>query len=738
MTSEQVDPSVALRLLDWLWDERPGLVCLATDHRLRDIKSERKPSDFRNAAWYSWPQDRDKVPAYAEMVMGSREVWFTPALLNTEHRRANNATDNGRVCQVDADHTDEWTDEDRATRLALLDKLNAAVVRSGTSGNFHAYVKLDRDTPRGVIDRLNAQLTAAFAGDPTKENASSVLRLPGTLNHKTDPANPVVLEYVDPEFEGWDPDELSAMLPEPAPKGGAHAGAGSSPAQYEGSVEQRLEAAVAELLPMKPSEGIGRDNQMAKVAGYAARVIDSEAVFEWFLRWVNSRMAYQLTDAEVAKKVGIWRREKAKRDEESTEDKLGAQLLRGDVDPAEVVRSWDGYREKVFNDVAGWVIRDDAFDLYYGHLAALAERDPEAFDQTPYARAELVRQIARVRGEERAKILAAGGNTELGEPDDWDETETVERDFTGPGLFVQPGWLSLVIGDYESAKTMVLLWAAAERLRRGETVILIDEESPKDQTFDKLSAFQLTPEQRAGFKRYGHRGWNLAAHPEMLDKLIEKHPDATLVIADSVSRLMSNSGLEDDNAGAMRLWTNIEQFVSRRPGVAFCLIDHQGMGGGLHARGASVKVQQSSIAVRLSMKRKFTKTEDGQLTATVLKHRNGLSTGHEFQVDVTTTGHGPLEMHWTDLGTDPDSGNAKQGQRGADDLGPVEMGILKTAKPTLGVADKWVSKNELDRAADRHSSTVTRAVKKLIDGGYLIEKPGWTSGDGPKQYRRVK
>ncbi|MFV2196007.1 AAA family ATPase [Nocardiopsis sp. LOL_012] len=736
MTSEQADPSAALVLLDWLWGDRPGLVCMATDHRLRDIKSGRKPSNFRNAAWYSWPQDRDKIPAYAEMVMGSREVWFTPAQFPDE-KRSKDTPLPGRVCQADADHTDTWTPEEWAERSEWARKLRAALVRSGTGDNFHLYVKLNRDVPREVIDRINRQLIALFAGDPSKDHGANVLRLPGTLNHKTDPANPVVLEYIDPEFEGWDPDELGAMLPEPAPEGGATTGGGSSPVQYEGSMEQRLRAAVDELLPMKPGEGIGRDNQMTRVAGYAAPLVDSEAMFEWFLWWVNSRMRYPLTDAEVAKKVGIWRREKAKRDEESTEAKLGASLLRGDVDPAEVVRSWDGYREKVFNDVAGWVIRDDAFDVYHGHLVALAERDPEAFDQTPYARAELVRQIARARGEERAKILAAGGNRELGRPSRRSDCAGVVYDTTAPGVFLQPGWITLFMADYEVGKTMLAYSLAADRLRRGDEVIVIQEDESTDQTWGKIDAFRLTDEEEARFQPYNYPGWNLVATPEMLDQLMDAHPETTLVIVDSVAKLLQLAGLEEDNAGSLRLWTVFERFIAKHPGVAVLLIDHQGHGGSGHARGATVKAQQSSIVVQLSSVTKFAKDRNGQVKAKIHKHRNGESTGHTWRGDVVVSdGTTPLRVGWSDLGTEPDS--AKPEQPGAEELGPVEVGILKTAKPTLKAENKWVSKNELDRAADRHSSTVTRAVKKLIDGGYLVEKPGWTSGDGPKQYRRVK
>ncbi|MEU3201176.1 bifunctional DNA primase/polymerase [Streptomyces sp. NPDC006996] len=405
------------------------------------------------------------------------------------------------------------------------------------------------------------------------------------------------------------------------------------------------------------------------------------------LRAVDTVSDQPQSDTEVLK---IW--ESVKKSDERNHPGMSAavvaaKLAKGDMDVAEAVEAWDEFDEKVFNDIAGMYIRDIAKAKYLGHLAALMERSPEEYDATPYARMQLFERAAWHRADGQAKILAAPGNTDLGEPDDWDECEEVERDFSGSGLFIQPGWLSLVIGDYESAKTMLFLWAAAERLRRGETVIFIDEESPKDQTFDKLSAFQLTPEQRAGFKRYGHRGWNLAAHPEMLDKLMERHPEATLIGADSVSRLMSNSGLEDDNAGAMKLWTNIEQFVSRFSTVAFYLIDHQGMNGGKHARGASVKVQQSSIAVRLATKTKFTKTEDGQFTAEVLKHRNGLSAGHTFQVDVTTTAPGPLEMYWTDKGGS--KVEPKSGVPGGD-WGPLEFKLMTHIKAAKG---EWVSES---------------------------------------------
>ncbi|MQS99977.1 hypothetical protein [Streptomyces jumonjinensis] len=154
------------------------------------------------------------------------------------------------------------------------------------------------------------------------------------------------------------------------------------------------------------------------------------------------------------------------------------------------------------------------------------------------------------------------------------------------------------------------------------------------------------------------------------------------------------------------------------------------MNGGSHARGASVKAQQSSIAIRLTTKKKFTKSEDGQLTASVLKHRNGLSTGHTFQVDVTTTAPGPLEMHWTDKGA---SKTELKSDVPGGDWGLLEFKLMTHIKAAQGA---WVGKPELDRTSGKDRSTVTRSVAKLIDSGRVEEDPDWKAGQ-PKRYRQT-
>lgn len=278
--------------------------------------------------------------------------------------------------------------------------------------------------------------------------------------------------------------------------------------------------------------------------------------------------------------------------------------------------------------------------------------DIEKIKETDRYKRKLEDRVLFRLADEEAKILTAPGNKELGSPTDWRSVVIDDRDYSGAGLLVQPSWVTLAMGDYESAKTMVFLWIAAQRLRAGETVVFIDEESTVDQTLDKLSAFNLSDEELSRFKHWDHPGWNLVANPGILDELIQTFPDTKLFGIDSYSRILEHSGLDDDNDSARRMFTILSDFANRYR-VATYLIDHQGHGGSSHARGATTKVQQAHIALQLKAgKTKFTKDRDGLLAATVHKHRSGKFTGSKWKVVVTTTKPGPLTMEWIEDGSD--------------------------------------------------------------------------------------
>lgn len=743
LDAAQDGSEVAADLFDYLWDERPGWVCLATDHRIRDIKSKRMSSDFRNSAWYSWPEDRNKIWAHAEMVMNSREVWFTPALLRTQDRKATNATDNGRICQVDADHTDEWTEEETATRSALLEKLNAAVVRSGTNGNFHAYVKLDRDTPRAVIDRLNAQLTAAFAGDSSKENASSVLRMPGTFNHKTDPSNPVGLERLPEDFAGWDPAELASLLPE-TQKTPAGARDEATPWAVPDAPSSLTECRTLGDLLSLPPEHDDRSTWewVQRVAGhesraesmkpcpskreYIARVISYDGASEAPRLLHDEAQFFEVLEHK-------WEEDGVKRSDSKTA--LAAQLAKGEIDPAEAVESWSDFNQRVFDDIAGIHISNVAQERYYGPLLKLAETDAEAFDATPFARTELLRQINRTRAEQKAKVLAAPGSKELGRPSRRKDCTGVVYDTTAPGLFIQPGWITLFMADYEVGKTMLAYSLAADRLRRGDEVVVIQEDEAADQTWSKIDAFCLTEEEEDRFQPYNYQGWNLVATPEMLDALMERHPCTTLLIIDSVMKITKLAGLEEDNPGAVALWTVFERFAAKYPQVAVLLIDHQGHKGGGHARGATGKAQMSSVVLEVSSKIKFARDRNGQIKVTVHKHRNGESTGHTWRGDVIVRQDDePFHIKWTDEGVKGQAG-------GVDEYVPTpgKGGKLST-RDRLSLAfmrrkGEWLSMADLMEATEAARPTVTNALRAM-DG--QIEERQHPEITSAKQYRPVR
>lgn len=115
-----------------------------------------------------------------------------------------------------------WADCDSAEASAKLAEFSPApslVVASGTPGNRHAYWFLDEPTSVEVAEDLNHRLALALGADVACRDASRILRVPGTLNHKTKPPNPVTIESLsDNKYAARDLDAVLAPVPETATK----------------------------------------------------------------------------------------------------------------------------------------------------------------------------------------------------------------------------------------------------------------------------------------------------------------------------------------------------------------------------------------------------------------------------------------------------------------------------------------------------------------------------------------
>jgi hypothetical protein len=107
-----------------------------------------------------------------------REIYFTPATLRVPVP-GNDSVDRSAVA---------WVDIDDPRRLGALRRFAHpphAVVASG-SGGAHAYWLLAEELTGERCESLNRRLAAALGADPVSANRGRFLRVPGTLNHKSE------------------------------------------------------------------------------------------------------------------------------------------------------------------------------------------------------------------------------------------------------------------------------------------------------------------------------------------------------------------------------------------------------------------------------------------------------------------------------------------------------------------------------------------------------------------------
>jgi hypothetical protein len=94
-----------------------------------------------------------------------------------------------------------WMDFDEGLNgdlRAEMDELGASIILSGSMNGLlpkaHAYIHLSTaEDPRELV-WLSSRLAAKYDADPSCAEAARFLRIPGTLNHKTNPPRPVTLD----------------------------------------------------------------------------------------------------------------------------------------------------------------------------------------------------------------------------------------------------------------------------------------------------------------------------------------------------------------------------------------------------------------------------------------------------------------------------------------------------------------------------------------------------------------
>lgn len=157
-------------------------------------------------ASYPWPSGRASALAdISRAVVDGCDVYACPLLRSTPRRRQGEAV-SGHVVWVDID--DEATDD----APLVLESLGALTVASGRRGHVHGYLLLSRAVDPTAIETINRALARRTGGD-AKFSENSVLRVPGTRSHKTNPPAPVRWQmWPTDRSPRWDPDELLDRL----------------------------------------------------------------------------------------------------------------------------------------------------------------------------------------------------------------------------------------------------------------------------------------------------------------------------------------------------------------------------------------------------------------------------------------------------------------------------------------------------------------------------------------------
>ena len=215
-----------------LWDGLEGICCVVVaPPRVGGKVSSRGWTDHHVA----WPSESHKLPELIEAFAATRDVYVIPCLHAEGGRKIETPAVGSRWL---------WVDDDGDELDELLVRLGAMVVCSGRKR--HAYVALDDTNDTDMVVDFNTRLKDALAGGDHKQQHNSLLRLPGSLNHKTDPPLPV--KITTPASKTWSVEQLDELLPKRAPHKKSPGGHRRRSQSVHSPVYTMVDALPAELL----------------------------------------------------------------------------------------------------------------------------------------------------------------------------------------------------------------------------------------------------------------------------------------------------------------------------------------------------------------------------------------------------------------------------------------------------------------------------------------------------------
>jgi len=200
------------RFIDAIFGIRCGTVILAQGigGRFTPSGSYRFNGALRHCP-FAWPGDREAIVIWILKHRHLDDVYVIPNRRNAPNAKAEHGK-HGRYVWADLDVVNQNT---LKLLTPLLSRGSLVVESGGGRGGLHVYLRLDGWYPRSVFQVLNQQLANYLSGD-SKFRDNSLLRVPGTLNHKGRAeggvSRPVILRNESYEVSPWAPEALTAVL----------------------------------------------------------------------------------------------------------------------------------------------------------------------------------------------------------------------------------------------------------------------------------------------------------------------------------------------------------------------------------------------------------------------------------------------------------------------------------------------------------------------------------------------
>lgn len=197
--SEKSEP--VADFLGYMYEGLEGYVCAPT----LDRNDDNPKTNFRHH-WFEWPAQQPQLIQHITEASPTLEVYITPALFS-EQRLNKNAFKSTNVV---------WTEFDGNVpdSLGNIPQPTYRILSSGP-GFEHWYWKLqDANSDVTLVENINRSLTYQLGADASAWDATQILRVPGTKNHKRGGVDVRVISCTQTSVEITGFDSLPA-IPEP-------------------------------------------------------------------------------------------------------------------------------------------------------------------------------------------------------------------------------------------------------------------------------------------------------------------------------------------------------------------------------------------------------------------------------------------------------------------------------------------------------------------------------------------